>query len=39
MSRMEELINEINHLAHKDKTIGLTPEEVEKKKSAQKRVY
>ena len=30
MSRMEELINEINHLAHKDKTIGLTPEEEEK---------
>ena len=30
---MEELVKKINHLAHKDKTIGLTPdEEVERAK-------
>lgn len=29
MSRMDELVREINRLAHKDKTVGLIPEEVE----------
>lgn len=28
-NRMDELVREINRLAHKDKTVGLTPEEVE----------
>lgn len=36
MDRMDELIKEINHLAHKDKTIGLTPEEVEKRSQLRK---
>ncbi len=36
MSRMDELVKEINHLAHKDKTIGLTPEEVEKRSELRK---
>lgn len=31
MSRIDELLKEINHLAHKAKTIGLTPQEEEKR--------
>ena len=31
--KMEELIKKINHLAHKSKTIGLTPEEAEEQKA------
>lgn len=36
MDRMDELIKEINHLAHKDKTIGLTPEEEVKRAELRK---
>ncbi len=36
MSRMDELIKEINHLAHKDKTIGLTPDEIKKRDELRK---
>ena len=36
MSRMDELIEEINHLAHKAKTIGLSAEEEEKRAALRK---
>lgn len=36
MDRMDELIKEINHLAHKAKTIGLTPEEESKRAELRK---
>ena len=36
MERMDQLIKEINHLAHKAKTIGLTPEEEEKRAELRK---
>ena len=36
MSRMDELIKEINHLAHKAKTIGLTSEEEQKRAELRK---
>lgn len=36
MNRMDELIKEINYLANKDKTIGLTSEEKNKREKLRK---